>query len=623
MSFIAELRKRNVFRAMAAYLVGAWIMVQVAGFVADAAEMPAWTDTLILILVLMGLPIVFVASWALELSPEGVKRTTSTDEIKARPFGPVDMALTSAVVAVVVLFAWQMIARPAVQTLEFSQDFVEPAQSIAVLPFVAISSDSDDVVLGDGLAEELLNVLAQFPDLMVAGRTSSFAFRDQAEDIPAIGEALGVGHVLEGSVRRSEEQLRVTAQLIRVSDGFHIWSGNYDRPFADILEIQDEIVRHIAQVLTIRLGVTAYDVDNQRVANPSAYEQYLRGRVMWAERHDGENRSAAIEAFQTTVDIDPAFADGWAALARALAYSGAPEGYSQDEVYEIIQEAATHALELDPENAEAMVALSNWHTNSTRNWAEAKVLTDRAIEIAPNAAYTHYNAVIVYEYLGDREMIARSARRALALDPLNLTIQSNVAERYLRMGRFGEARRLLERSQLSEGAKDFILGNIAFLERDADGLSEIFGRVAETLREQNPNTVDFVPALENLVAALAAAFRGEEEEARERLPAIEAAAGTGAIGDANPADLLYLLGDYAEAARRYREVYETGEGYLDTDIVASNMPIDVGLLCQPDFHAIWALPGFTELAEIRRAHDATGNLPLEGSECDEFLEAAE
>jgi len=620
MNFIAELRKRNVFRAMAAYLVGAWIMVQVAGFVADAAEMPSWTDSLILILVLMGLPIVFVASWALELSPEGVKRTKSTDEIEPRPIGPVDYILIAAVVVVLGLFGWQMISNPTTLT---ESAYVEPSQSIAVLPFVAISSAADDVVLGDGLAEELLNVLAQFPDLSVAGRTSSFAFRDQAEDIRAIGDALGVSHVLEGSVRRSEEQLRVTAQLIRVSDGFHIWSGNFDRPFADILEIQDEIVRHIAQVLTIRLGVTAYDVDRQRAANPSAYEQYLRGRVLWAERHDDNNRSAAIEAFQTTVEIDPDFADGWAALARSLAYSNVPDGYTLEEVYEITQEAAERALELDPDNAEAMVALSNLHANNTRNWLEAKALTDRAIEIAPNAAFTHYNAVINYEYFGDREMIARSARRALALDPLNLTIQSNVAERYMRMGRFGEARRLLENSQLDDADRDFILGNIAYYERDADEMSEVLGRVVETLREQDPDFEDFGPALEHFIAAIAAAFRGDEEDARARLPAIEAAAENESLSISSPADLLYLLGDYAEAARRYREIYESGEGFGNSDHVAINLPFDEGLLCQLDYHAIWALPEWAGLVEIRRANGATGNLPMSGPECDEFLEAAE
>jgi len=617
MNFIAELRKRNVFRAMAAYLVGAWIMVQVSGFVADAAEMPPWIDSFILIVVLLGLPIVAVAAWALELTPDGIKPSGTETEMAPRPIGPVDYVLIAAVVVVVGLFGWQQFLGP--RTAPSITEARMEGTSIAVLPFVAISSEANDVILGDGLAEELLNVLAQFPDLSVAGRTSSFAFRDQAEDIPAIGEALGVSHVLEGSVRRSEEQLRVTAQLIRVSDGFHIWSGNFDRPFTDILEIQDEIVRHIAQVLTIRLGATAYDVDSPRSANPSAYEQYLRGRVLWSERHDFANRSAAIEAFQTTVEIDPSFAGGWAALARSLAYSNPPEGYTQEEVDELIQEAARRALELDPGNAEAMVALSNLHMGSARNWAEAKELTDRAIAIAPNAAYTHYNAVLVYEYLGDRTMIASSARRALALDPLNLTIQNNVAERYMRMGRFGEARRLLENSQLDETDRDFILGNIAYYERDADEMSEIFGRVVESLREQDPDFEDFGPALEHFVAAIAAAFRGDEEYARARLPAIEAAAENESLSISSPADLLYLLGDYAEAARRYREIYESGEGFGDSDHVAINLPFDEGLLCQPDYHAIWALPEWAPLADIRRANGATGNLPLTGPECEPYL----
>jgi len=629
LNLLAELRKRNVFRVLAAYLVGSWIVMQVIGFVADAAELPGWIDSFILIVVLLGLPIVGIAAWALELTPDGIKTSGTETELAPRPIGPVDYVLMAAVVVVLGLFGWQTFSQP----LEVQVAIVEPAveeateeqlqpQSIAVLPFVAISEAPEDVVLGDGLAEELLNVLAQFPDLAVAGRTSSFSFRDRAEDITAIGEALGVNHVLEGSVRRSGDQIRVTAQLIRVADGFHIWSGNYDRPFTDILEVQDEIVRQIAQVLTIRLGASAYEAENIRAANAAAYEQYLRGRVLWAERHDIANRNAAIDAFQTAVDIDPNFADGWAALGRSLAYSATPDGYTDEEKLERIGQATERALALDSNNAEAMVALSNLNLER-REWRIAKENTDRAIEIAPNAAFTHYNAVIVYEYLGDREMIARSARRAMALDPLNITIQDNAIQRYTRMGRFGEARRLLESSQLSNDAKGILLGSIASYNRDADGLSEVYVRQRELLGAQLPNSEEHLLALDNFVFAMVAAFQNDEEEVRERLLVVEASYETFFIDPSGAAQLLYLIGDYAEAARGYREYYETSGSFDVTNHFAINLPFDEGLRCQPDYHAIWNLPEWAGLAEIRRANGATGNLPLSGSECDAFLEVAE
>jgi len=634
MNFLAELRKRNVFRAMAAYLVGAWIMVQVAGFVADAAEMPPWTDSMILILVLMGLPIVFVASWALELTPDGIKKSGSETELEPRPVGPVDYILIAAVVVVLGLFGWQMFSRPAASpeplvaeaTGQPEEDAatVVTGQSIAIMPFVAISEAPEDVVLGDGLAEELLNVLAQFPDLMVAGRTSSFSFRDQVEDIPAIGAALGVNHVLEGSVRRAGEQVRVTAQLIRAADGFHVWSGTYDRPFEDILSVQDDIVRQIAQVLTIRLGVATIAQQETRTANSSAYEQYLRGRVMWAERHVIENRSAAMDAFQTAVDIDPDFADGWAALARSIMYSNPPEGYTIEEHRERGYRAAVRALELDPDNPEAMVALSGWHYTVSRNWNEAVDLVERAIELAPNAAYTHYGAVLVHEYTGDVERMTRAIRRAVALDPLNLTIRENGFDRYVRAERFGDAQRLLNTGAFDVNSRIRLTSDIAFAQRDPDAAEEAYEAFKEIADEVFPGFSELEEHVDNVVAAYAAAYRGEADVVRALMPAVEAAITANASQANDIASLYYVIGEYETAAAKFLEIYNADGPQIDDNIIfAHNRFVEPGMLCQPDYHAIWALPEWASLAEIRRANGATGNLPLSGPECARFLEAAE
>jgi len=620
MSFFEELRKRNVFRAMAAYLVGAWVMMQVVGFIAAAADMPPWTDTLVLIVVLLGLPIVFVASWALELTPDGIKRTHSADEVEARPFGPMDIVLTVAVVAVVGLFAWQIIVRPAPgpsTSPEPQTQVTAQNRSIAVLPFVAISEEEVDRVLGDGLAEELLNVLAQFPNLSVAGRTSSFAFRDQAEDIQAIGDALNVTHVLEGSVRRVDDNIRVTAQLIRVSDNFHIWSETYDRPFAEINAVQDQIVRSIAQTLTIRLGATAYAVTDQPDVNPTAYEQYLTGRALFAERHVNANRAAAIAAFQTAVDIDPTFADAWAALARAMSYSQAPDGYTEEETCELVQDAAETALQLSPENPEALVAMSDWSYRCARDWLTSKQLVDRAVELAPNAAYTHYAAAIVYEFLGDTEQEARFLRRALALDPLNLTIIDNAAERYLRMERYREALRLVEESDLPAIERLEAQASVATYTRDVEAFEELMPQFAEAFAQFFPvGTLEF-ELIENVGWSYAAAVRGDREEVEERIPRVRQAADIGIVGEDVIPELYYLLREYRESARLYR-IFIEAENWVDP-FYQTNRTFDVGLRCQPDYHALWSREGYRDLMAIRRANGATGNLPLDGPECAPFL----
>ncbi len=619
MNLLAELRKRNVFRVLAAYLVGSWLVMQVIGFVANAAELPDWIDSFVLIVVLLGLPIVGIAAWALELSPDGVKSTGSTDDTPVRPFGLVDGVLSAAVVIIVSLFAWQQFAGPA--SVQVAADERISGQSIAVLPFVAISEAPEDIILGDGLAEEMLNVLAQFPDLSVAGRTSSFSFRDQQEDIPAIGEALGVSHVLEGSVRRSGEQVRVTAQLIRVTDGFHIWSGNYDRPFSDILEVQDEIVRRIAQVLTIRLGVSSnVERGAAPATNARAYEQYLRGRVMWAERHDDANRSGAIVAFQTAVDIDPDFAGAWAALARAVLYSGPPDGYSLSEHLQRGRDAADRALGIDPNNAEAMVALAYWNMNGNRNWQAAQEWVERALAIAPNAAFTHYQAAMLYEVLGDLDHMTAALRRAMALDPLNLTIRDNAIDRYLAAGQFGEARRLAVGAQFPRLWRIREAADIAWFMRDADAFETAITEFRQFAADPANGLDAPLPSQLANSAAFVAAFRGDAATVLEKMPTIMDAAEQYEIDPMTPAYLHYFLADYETAARQFYTLVQRGEyNPADSTFVTAITEIDTGLRCQPDYHAIWEMPGMPELTEIRRANGASGNLPLSGPECDEWL----
>jgi len=621
MNLIAELRKRNVFRVVAAYLVASWIIVQVVGFVAGATEMPPWVDTFALIVVLLGLPIVVIAAWALELTPDGIKASGTETELEPRPIGPVDYVLIAAVVVVLGLFGWQMVAPSGEGATRVTAEQIE-GTSIAVMPFVAMSGAEEDAYLGDGLAEELLNVLAQFPDLMVAGRTSSFSFRHSDEGIQEIGTALGVSHVLEGSVRRAGDQLRVTAQLIRSSDGFHVWSGTYDRPFSDVLSVQDDIVRQIAQVLAVRLGVGSA-MRTEAMASPAAYEQYLQGRYLFAERHVDENRRAATTAFQTSVDIDPSFAAGWAALGRAIVYSsGAGEGDYFDEVARA-QRAAERALELDPNNAEAHVALSQADLRVTRDWAGSQSHVDRALEIAPNAAFVHYQAGFHFEYLGEVDRAASAFRRAIALDPLNLTIRDNAAEAFVRMYMFDDARNALivagmAPSEIAETERD-----IGFATGDADLIVTSYAAMDATDPSLGGPNDFMAPFRDELRALSLARARGDRAAMEAALPVALEALGehpnSGSLMGFR--SLMYFQAeDYRNAAI---DLTNASFGPFDEVVYLDLVEQPIAYLCQPAYHTIWERPGIPELMEIRRANGRTGNLPRSGPECDEYLEAAE
>jgi TolB-like protein len=272
MSLFAELKRRNVVRVGIAYAVIGWILAQIAEFAFENFGAPEWVLKSVVVVILLGLPLALFFAWAFEITPEGVKREEDVDRSQSITHSTgrkLDFVIIGALVLALGYFIWerQSIPEPvekiaAVDAVEESAPSgvgQDPARSpvvrsIAVLPFVNMSSDQEQEWFSDGLTEELLNALARTPDLLVAARTSSFKFKGSTEDIPTIASALGVAHILEGSVRSGGDQLRVTAQLIRASDGFHLWSQSYDRNPEDVIAIQEEIAIEIATALETAFG---------------------------------------------------------------------------------------------------------------------------------------------------------------------------------------------------------------------------------------------------------------------------------------------------------------------------------------------------------------------------------
>ncbi|HRO88185.1 MAG TPA: hypothetical protein PLH21_09190, partial [Chiayiivirga sp.] len=288
MSLFAELQRRNVFRVGAAYLVVAWLLVEISDTTFPRLGLPEWTVTFVIALLLLGLPVALFLAWAYELTPEGVKPTRDVQlhESITRVTGrKLDLSIIAVLLVALGWFAWDKFGVGPQAPPPAAAGQAEA--SIAVLPFTDMSAAGDQEYFGDGLAEEILNLLAGVRELKVSGRTSSFSFKGKDVPIPEIGRALGVAHILEGSVRKSGDRVRITAQLVKAEDGFHLWSETFDRQMEDIFAIQDEIADAIANALQLTLvgEITG-------AGDLAAYDLYLQARPLVYSRNPQNLREA-------------------------------------------------------------------------------------------------------------------------------------------------------------------------------------------------------------------------------------------------------------------------------------------------------------------------------------------
>jgi serine/threonine-protein kinase len=353
--FLADLKRRRVFRVAVVYAVVAFVVWQAAEIAVPGLNLPDWVLTLVILLTVLGFPIAVVLAWALEVTPEGVRRT---EPARAEPTAAPSIAPPAVVHAV-------------------------ERKSIAVLPFADMSSERDQEYFCDGVAEQLLIALAQLPGLRVAARTSSFAFRGKDVGIREIGQELNVATVLEGSVRRSGDRLRVTAQLVKAEDGYHLWSQTYERELADVFAIQDEISRSIVDRLRPTLvGVAGRELVKASTRNIEAYDHYLQGRYSWHRRYK-VGLETALTHFQKAIELDPEFALPYAGIADSYTVLGLYGYLPPEEARSEARAAAVRALELDDGLSEAHASLGNIHLWYTWEWATAEKEYARAIELNP------------------------------------------------------------------------------------------------------------------------------------------------------------------------------------------------------------------------------------------------
>jgi TolB-like protein len=462
LSIFNELKRRNVFKVGIAYVIVAWLVAQVLQLVFESFGTPDWAIKSVLVLLAIGLPFALFFAWAFEMTPDGIKREEDVDRSKSitsQTSSKLNFMITVVMALALVYFAYDKFvlsgdrqAAPAEETISAiveapvaEEVSTESDWSIAVLPFVNMSSDPEQEYFSDGISEELLNGLAKIDSLKVAARTSSFSFKGQNLPVGEIADVLGVAHILEGSVRKSGSQIRVTAQLIRVSDGFHMWSETYDRELINIFAIQDEITAAIVDELRIRL--TDQDqISAETTSNTEAYKEYLQGRYFWNLR-EKENLYLAVEHFEKATQLDPSYANAWLGLAESWVLLPAWE-FSYDkapEQMERARQAANRALELNPRSGRAYAALG-YRNILKLEWHQSFLNFEQAVKYEPGNATAWQWYAGGLSSVGRSDEAAQAYQTAIELDPRSRVIGVSAADGFGFIGQYDAALRQIDQT---------------------------------------------------------------------------------------------------------------------------------------------------------------------------------
>jgi TolB-like protein/Flp pilus assembly protein TadD len=442
MNFFAELKRRNVYKVAVAYAVISWLLIQAASIFFPAFDAPPWMMKIFIVVIIFGFPVALIFSWAFEITSEGIKLESEIEPSRSikRRTGRKIVAMTIALAVVATgLYVYQLLrstahshlegeapARPQSEGLAGARASI-PEKSIAVLPFVNMSADKNDEYLSDGMTEELINMLAKVPGLRVPGRTSCFAFKGKSEEniFRKVGDRLHVGTVLEGSVRKAGEKLRVTAQLINVSDGYHLWSKDYDGDVKDILNFQSNVAEQVVQALQVQLGTeAARALSKKPTENAEAYRLYLLGRYHFA-KFTRAGWTNAIHYFEQALQIDPAYTLAYCGLADTYGWAGG-QTLPGREAWAKEMEFARKALALDPNLAEAHLSMGTALYSVLGPYASEKEL-DRAVELNPNLPLAYDQYGWTFAEMGRFDDAIAAEKKALELDPLNTFLNTDLA----------------------------------------------------------------------------------------------------------------------------------------------------------------------------------------------------
>jgi len=441
-NFFAELKRRNVYKVAVAYAVVGWLIAQIATQIFPFLEIPNWIVRLVIVLIAIGFPIALVIAWAFEATPEGIKRTEVADAMPVvagqKKHAWIFVVVVGAALSVGLFFIGRFTAGSG--TPRQSEAATVSAKSIAVLPFDNLSRDPDNAFFAEGVQDEILTRLAKVADLKVIARTSTQKFKSVPTDLRDVAKQLDVTNILEGSVQKVNDQVRVNVQLINALTNAHLWAEIYDRKLTDIFAVESDIAKTIADQLQAKLtGSEKQMMAAQPTTDTTAYELYHKGRSLWGKR-TGDNIPKANAFFEQAIARDPNYALAYAGLASAYILSPFYTGADRREAGSKAKEAALKALRLDPNLAEAHAALGKVLFFSEIDLAGATREYKRAIELKPNDADAHHwfsNDSLAA--LGQFDEAIAEGKRSVELDPLSIVINADLGETFFYARRFDES----------------------------------------------------------------------------------------------------------------------------------------------------------------------------------------
>ncbi len=443
-NFFTELRRRNVYKVAIAYAIVSWLLIQIATQVFPFFEIPNWAVRLVVLLLIIGFPVALIIAWAFEITPEGIKRTEAVEPASRRRRGGIW-------VAVVVIGAGLSIALFLLGWHTSRSGKVDgsavPQKSIAVLPFDNLSEDKANAYFAEGVQDEILTRLAKITDLKVIGRSSTQRFKSGTDDVGQVAKQLGVAHLLEGSVQKAADRVRINVQLINATTSAHLWADTYDRSVTDVFAVESEVAKTIAEKLAAKLtGAEEHAITAQPTQNAQAHELYLKGRYFWNKRR-GEDMKRAAEFFTQATAVDPNYALAYAGLADAYVLMPNLGAGAPSDCFPKAKAAALRALQLDENLGEAHTSLGCVLVYRDLDFAQATAEYQRALALSPNYATAHqWLADTVLTATGRFEEAFAEYKRALELDPLSLIIYTDFANACRSAGRMQAGADLLHRA---------------------------------------------------------------------------------------------------------------------------------------------------------------------------------
>ena len=556
-NFFSELKRRNVYKVAVAYAVAAWLLIQVATQVFPFFDIPNWAVRLVVVLLALGFPVALVLAWAFEITPEGIKRESeiAAGQSITHRTGRKLVAIT-AVLAVIAagLFVFRLVrSNPTIAPRQSEMATAPiPAKSIAVLPFENLSSDKENAYFADGIQDEILTRLAKIGELKVISRTSTEKYKSAPDNLREIAQQLGVANILEGSVQKSHDQVRITVQLINALNDAHLWAETYDRNLIDAFAVESDVAQKIASSLAAKLsGAEKQAIAARPTENAEAYQLFLKGRFFWNKRTGADLKTAA-EFFDRAVVADPTYSGAYAGLAQTYLLipvfgAGRPRDFFPKAMI-----AARRAIELDETSAEGHAALAMGLLFDFK-FGESEQEFRRAIELNPNYATAHHwfgNSLLVT--LGRFDQAIKEGQRAIELDPLSLIINADLGSTLMIARRYDDAIAQLRKTLALDG-------NFAYARWNLGAALYLKGDVKAAIAEYEKAAVlDDDPQILALLGR-AYAETGRKEQALDCLEKLKAAERKGYVRNYLFTIIYIGLGDKNTAMDYLEKARDNGE----------------------------------------------------------------